>query len=82
MVRPRGGNFVYTKAEIDQMAEEIKKLKAINIPEIVLGLLTAENKIDLEATHYLAKIAAPLTITFHKAIDEVDDPLEELQKLD
>jgi copper homeostasis protein len=48
---------------------------------VVLGLLTPCNTVDLPNTRRLAKQAAPLQITFHKAIDEMTDPAEGVKQL-
>lgn len=81
MVRPRGGNFVYTEEEIDVMAVTIEFLKGMGVQEIVLGLLTDQNKIDIVSTQKLATLAQPMKVTFHKAIDELDDPVEGVRQL-
>lgn len=81
MVRPRGGNFVYTEAEIKQMETEIRFFKQAGVAGVVFGLLTEEHTIDLENTHRLAKLAFPLEVTFHKAIDYSDDILKSFQEL-
>ncbi len=81
MVRPRGGNFVYTEAEITQMEEEIQFFKQAGVAGIVFGLLTESGKIDLENTRQLAKLAFPLEVTFHKAIDYTTDIFQSFKEL-
>lgn len=81
MVRPRGGNFVYSKAEVRQMKEEIGFFKQAGVAGVVFGLLTHENTIDLENIARLAHWAAPLEITFHKAIDYSSDIIKSFQDL-
>lgn len=81
MVRPRGGNFVYSEAEIRRMESEIEFFKRAGVAGVVFGLLTTENTIDLEKTISLAKLAAPLEITFHKAIDYSIDVFKSFQEL-
>lgn len=76
MIRPRAGNFVYTEKEIIQMKTEISLAKQLGAAGVVFGLLTPENKIDEKNTRLLAEYAQPLQITFHKAIDELADPVE------
>ena len=48
---------------------------------MALGVLKAEGKINLDATQRLSKRAHPLSVTFHKAVDEIPEPLKELEKL-
>lgn len=81
MVRPRGGNFVYSEEEIKQMEAEIEFFKQAGVAGVVFGLLTNEGKIDIENTSRLAKLAFPLEVTFHKAIDYTDDLLKSFQEL-
>ena len=81
MVRARGGNFNYSKDEIEIMKEDIKLLKKIGVKGIVLGCLTNDNKIDLETTKELVDLAYPMEVTFHKAIDEISNPLDYIDAL-
>jgi len=81
MIRPRTGNFVFSEKEIDQMKTEIDLAKKVGAAGMVFGLLTPENKIDVENTRLLAKYAQPLPVTFHKAIDELENPEEGIRAL-
>ncbi len=81
MVRPRGGNFVYSEEEIRQMETEIEFFKRAGVAGVVFGLLSPENAIDLKNTARLAKLAAPLEVTFHKAIDCTPNLLNAFQEL-
>ena len=81
MIRPRAGNFVYSDEEIRLMADQIHKAKEAGAAGIVFGLLTPENRVDVENTKKLAKASVPLPVTFHKAIDELDDPVEGIKAL-
>lgn len=81
MVRPRGGDFIYSEEEIRKMELEIDFFKEAGVAGVVFGLLTKENKIDLKNIRRLAKRAAPLDVTFHKAIDSVADVLNSFQEI-
>ena len=81
MIRARGGNFVYSKEEIEIMKEDIKAFKDLGVKGIVLGCLTSDNKIDLELTKELVDLAYPMEVTFHKAIDEIVNPLDYIDDL-
>lgn len=76
MVRPRAGNFVYSEEEIREMKSEIDLAKKAGAAGIVFGLLTSDNKIDIKNTQILADYAVPLPVTFHKAIDELENPVD------
>ena len=81
MVRPRPGNFVYSEEELTSMETEIDALKKLPVTGIVLGVLQDDRSINLEAVQRLSERADPLQVTFHKAIDETRDPLQEMKKL-
>ncbi|SMD38235.1 copper homeostasis protein [Reichenbachiella faecimaris] len=81
MVRPRAGNFVYTEKEINVMEVSIEFLKSMGVQEIVLGLLTDKNEIDIPSTEKLVELAHPIKVTFHKAIDKLDDPVKGVRQL-
>ncbi len=81
MIRPRPGNFVYSGKEIQKMKSAIDMAKEAGATGVVFGLLTPENRIDEINTKILADYASPLSVTFHKAIDEVDNLLEAVKTL-
>jgi len=81
MIRPRAGNFVHSEEEINQMKTDIDRAKKAGAAGVVFGLLTSENKIDVENTRLLAEYAHPLPVTFHKAIDELENPVEGVEAL-
>lgn len=81
MVRPRGGNFVYTEGEIQKMEAEIAFFKQSGVAGVVFGLLTEAGDVDVENTGRLARLAMPLEVTFHKAIDYSSDMMSSFQQL-
>lgn len=81
MIRPRGGNFIYSEDEIEIMKNDILLCKDLGVKGVVFGVLTHENKIDIPRLKNLVDLAYPMEVTFHKAIDEVEDPLEAIDTL-
>jgi copper homeostasis protein len=73
IVRPRGGNFVYSDHELDVMRKDILEAKSRKVDGVVLGILTAENTVDLARTRELIQLARPLPVTFHRAFDVCPD---------
>lgn len=73
MVRPRPGNFLYSGAEFSAMQRDIELAQKFQMDGIVLGLLNANQKIDVVRTSQLVAHAAPLPVTFHRAFDECAD---------
>ena len=81
MIRPRPGNFIYSQNEIKSMEQDIDLCKKLNVPEVVIGILTSRGNIDTIIAKRLASRAYPMAITFHKAIDQTEDILYELDRL-
>ena len=81
MIRPRPGNFIYSNDEIKSMEQDIDLCKSLNVPEVVIGILTGSGNIDTIIAKRLASRAYPMAITFHKAIDQTEDILYELDRL-
>ena len=81
MIRPRGGNFCYNKNEIEIMKKDIELCKALGVKGIVLGVLTKNDEIDYPLLKELIDLAAPVEVTFHKAIDDLENPVLEIKKL-
>ena len=79
MIRPRGGDFLYTDAEFVSMQHDIRIAKELGADGIVLGLLRADGTVDVERTRQLVELANPLPVTFHRAIDVSRDLLEALE---
>ncbi|MHD0318913.1 copper homeostasis protein CutC [Fusobacterium sp. THCT1E2] len=80
IIRPRGGNFYYSKEEIEIMKEDIKICKSLGAKGVVLGVLTADNKVDFETLKELVDLASPMEVTFHKAVDELENPVEVIDR--
>lgn len=76
MIRPRGGDFVYSEEEVLLMKNDIDLAKKAGVAGVVFGLLTKDNQIDTENSRVLAEYAKPLPVTFHKAIDLLENPVE------
>src|ERR1700761_314224 len=79
MIRPRGGDFLYTDAEFASMQHDIRIAKELGADGIVLGLLSGGGTVDVERTRQLVELAAPLPVTFHRAIDVSRNLLEALE---
>jgi copper homeostasis protein len=79
MIRPRGGDFLYTDAEFASMQHDIRIAKELGVDGIVLGLLRADGTVDVERTRHLVELANPLPVTFHRAIDVSRNLLEALE---
>ena len=74
LMRPRGGDFLYTKEEIMMMAAQIENLRKLGADGFVLGCLTAEGELDGKAMEPMLKAAQGSGLTLHRCIDVSKDP--------
>ncbi len=81
LIRPRPGDFVYSELELTVMRHDIEVAKTLGAAGIVVGVLTSKATVDRDQIAELAALARPLGLTFHKAFDQVCDPLEALDTL-
>lgn len=81
MIRPRGGNFVYSNEEFEMMHTDISICKQLGCDGVVLGILTEENNVDIERCRQLIEEAYPMEVTFHRAFDRVQNPMEALETI-
>ena len=81
MIRPRQGNFVYDEDDVKQMESAITFCKNNGVSHIVLGVLNNSNEIDIATMTRLSEISKPMHITFHKAIDQTNDIVKQVEVL-
>lgn len=81
IIRPRGGDFLYTPAEIQSMLYDIEMCKQLGVHGVVFGCLTKEGDLDVELMRRLIDAARPLSVTCHRAFDVCHDPFEALEQL-
>ena len=81
IIRPRGGDFLYTENEFNSMRSDILMARKLNYPGIVIGLLNADGSIDTARTKRLVDLASPMEVTFHRAFDRCKDPFKALEDI-
>lgn len=81
LIRPRGGDFLYSKNEIEIIKRDIVNCKNIGVDGVVIGFLKPDGSIDKELTKEITKLARPMTVTFHRAFDMCNNPEEALEEL-
>jgi len=75
MIRPHAKSFVYTEAEIKLMMEDILIAKELKANGVVLGVLNRKKEIDIPSLEKLLEACDGIEVTFHRAIDELTDPV-------
>lgn len=76
LMRPRGGDFLYTKEEIAQVAMEMDSLRAAGADGFVIGCLTPDGNLDAQAMKPLLEASQGLGLTLHRCIDVSRDPIQ------
>lgn len=79
IIRPRGGDFLYTDEEFLMMYEDIKICRQLSCDGVVIGLLNKDGSVDTDRTSRLVELAYPMEVTFHRAFDRSRDPFEALE---
>ena len=79
MIRPRGGDFLYSEEDFEMMKKDVAVCKKLGCDGIVTGILKADGTVDKERCEELIELAYPLEATFHRAFDRVKDPFEALE---
>lgn len=81
IVRPRGGDFLYSEYEHRSMLEDVKALRELGVAGVVAGCLHGDGTIDEQRMAELVRAAGPLNVTCHRAFDMTRDPSEALEAL-
>ena len=79
MVRPRGGDFVYSDEEFAVMRRDVGHLRSLGVAGLVFGLLHGDRSVDVKRTAELVTLAGPLEVTFHRAFDHAGNLSEALE---
>lgn len=79
LIRPRGGDFVYTPEEVDCMVADIAACALLGADGVVIGALTPDGDIDMEACRRMVAAAGSMSVTFHRAFDMARDPVRALE---
>lgn len=81
IIRPRGGDFLYSDLEHRIMVKDIEIARELGVDGVVIGCLTAEGEVDMVRNKALIEAAEGMSVTFHRAFDMCHDPLESLEQI-
>ena len=79
IIRPRGGDFLYTDLEVERMAEDIAMCRQLGVDGVVFGCLNADGTFDLEKNRYLIECSRGMSVTCHRAFDRAVNPEQALE---
>ena len=81
IIRPRGGDFLYTDLEVERMAADIAVCRDLGVDGVVFGCLKADGSIDMEKNRYMMECSKGMSVTCHRAFDRAADPFKALEDI-
>lgn len=81
IIRPRGGDFLYSDLEVERMAADITVCRELGVDGVVFGCLRADGTIDVERNRYLMDCASGMSVTMHRAFDRTADSALALEQV-
>ncbi len=81
IIRPRGGDFLYSDEEYRVMLRDIEYCKQVGCNGVVIGILQADGSVDKARSARLVEAAYPLGVTFHRAFDWAANPFEAMETI-
>lgn len=79
MIRPRGGDFLFSENEFKMMLEDVQVCRNLGADGIVIGMLREDGTVDTDRCARLVEAGYPLGVTFHRAFDRVKDYKQSLK---
>ncbi len=81
IIRPRGGDFLYSEIEFEVMKADIENCKNLGCDGVVIGILNADGTVDKKRCKQLVEIAHPMKVTFHRAFDRTNEPFKAMEDI-
>ena len=81
IIRPRGGDFLYSESEIKEMVYDIQTAKKLGADGLVFGCLNPDGSVDMKSMKTLMDAAGDTPVTFHRAFDHTCDPFKALEDI-
>jgi len=81
IIRPRGGDFLFTELEFQAMLVDVEQCGLLGCDGVVIGMLSKDGHVDIERCSELIRRAGSMKVTFHRAFDRVKDPMRSLEEI-
>ena len=81
IIRPRGGDFLYSDDEFEIMKWDVQLCRDLGCDGVVIGLLNSNGTVDKKRTSRLVELAYPMGVTFHRAFDRTSDPFVAMEDI-
>ncbi len=81
IIRPRGGDFLYTDLEVERLAADIAICRDLGVDGVVFGCLKADGTLDVDKNRYLMECSKGMSVTMHRAFDRVANPEQALETI-
>jgi len=81
IIRPRGGDFLYSNGEFEVMKKDVVLCKELGFEGVVFGILNTDGSVDKSRCLQLTELAYPMGVTFHRAFDRCIDPFEAMEDI-
>ena len=81
MIRPRGGGFCYTDAEMAVMLHDARLAVEHGADGLVFGILNKDGTVDKDRCRQIVELVGRKEAVFHRAFDVTPEPLEALDQL-
>jgi copper homeostasis protein len=81
MLHSREGDYCYEPEAFEALKRELLLMKKLGANGLVFGVLNKDRSVDKARTQLLLELAYPLDVTYHRAMDEMEDPLAALDDL-
>ena len=81
IIRPRGGDFLYSDLEREIMLEDMRMARRLGVDGVVFGVLTADGDVDMDFMRQLMAESEGMSVTFHRAFDVCRDPFVALEQI-
>ncbi len=81
IIRPRGGDFLYTDLELDTMFDDIRAARELGVDGVVFGCLDEQGNVNMDVMKILVEEAGEMSVTFHRAFDMCRNPRRALEDI-